>query len=285
MQPSQAAKKAFAIRLKDLRKNAGLSGVALAKTAGWHKTKVSKIEHATTAPSEEDIRAWARACGVEALIPELVAEARQVEAMWTEWRRVLAMRQPALQLSAIREYENTQLLRIYEPLIIPGIIQTFDYAKAMFIVNARIHGLPLEDVDEAARNRLARQYLVTEGRGTYSLILEAAALRIVYGDAQTMSAQLDFIEDLTAQPNFALGIIPFYTPRRQLAGDGFYLFDEAEVRQEFWPGAYSSKRPEDTMYFGRMFNMLREHAVYGDQARREIASARDGLHGELEATP
>ncbi|MFI7134014.1 helix-turn-helix domain-containing protein [Nonomuraea sp. NPDC050153] len=83
---SAEARKAFGIRLRDLRRDAGLNGKQLAARTGLHPTKVSRIEHARQNPSEDDIRAWCSACGTEAHIPELIAVYRDVQRMWTEYR-------------------------------------------------------------------------------------------------------------------------------------------------------------------------------------------------------
>ena len=84
-----AAKKAFGLKLRDLRKDAGLTGRQLAEASGLHNTKISRVEHGQQSPSEDDIRDWAIACGVARQIPELIAVSREVEQMWLEWRRDL----------------------------------------------------------------------------------------------------------------------------------------------------------------------------------------------------
>lgn len=80
------ARKAFGIRLRDLRRDAGLNGRELAALTGLHPSKISRIEHASQNPSEGDIRAWCIACGAEPLIPELIAIYRDVLQMWEEYR-------------------------------------------------------------------------------------------------------------------------------------------------------------------------------------------------------
>ena len=52
-------------RLREIRKNAGLTARALAAATGQHYTRVSKIEHGVQAPSDQDIRDWCRACGAD----------------------------------------------------------------------------------------------------------------------------------------------------------------------------------------------------------------------------
>ncbi|MEV6673376.1 helix-turn-helix transcriptional regulator [Streptomyces sp. NPDC051162] len=60
----EAARKAIADRLREIRKDAGLSGHTVAISAGWYKSKVSRLENAVTPASPEDIRAWCRVCGM-----------------------------------------------------------------------------------------------------------------------------------------------------------------------------------------------------------------------------
>ncbi len=88
--PSSSAKeaqKALGARLREIRKDAGLSGRALAAATCQHFTRVSKIEHGVQAPSDQDIGDWCRACGVEEQIPDLIATARAVESAYLEFRR------------------------------------------------------------------------------------------------------------------------------------------------------------------------------------------------------
>jgi len=54
------AREALGHRLRDLRKDAGLTGRQLALAAGWHNSKVSKIEYGRQTPTEDDIRLWCR---------------------------------------------------------------------------------------------------------------------------------------------------------------------------------------------------------------------------------
>ncbi|MFC5185385.1 helix-turn-helix domain-containing protein [Actinomadura harenae] len=279
LRPSDAAKKAFGVRLRDLRLDASLSGVALAKRCGWHKTKISKIEHGKQTPSEPDIRAWATACDAQGQIPELVAAHRDVEQMWLEYRRELRAGQKHIQLRSMALYEQTKLLRAYEALFIPGFLQTFEYSVAQFSIHAQLHGLPLEDVEQAARNRLARQRLLGTGTNAFSFVLEASALHNNIGGAEVMSGQFDRLLEISAMPYVSIGIIPLGHRRTLYPGEAFYLFDEQHVRQEFWTGLLRSSRPEDIAYFVRAFAALRAQAVHGEAAHAEIESARRRLRG------
>src|SRR5438477_606634 len=59
------ARRDLGARLGEIRRDAGLTGRTLARLCGWHESKVSRVEHAVTAPSDEDVRAWCRHCGAD----------------------------------------------------------------------------------------------------------------------------------------------------------------------------------------------------------------------------
>ncbi len=70
------------------RGHAGLTGRELARRCGWHESKVSRIEHARTAPSAEDVCAWCEHTGAADQADNLLAFLRSVEGMFIEWQRM-----------------------------------------------------------------------------------------------------------------------------------------------------------------------------------------------------
>jgi transcriptional regulator with XRE-family HTH domain len=121
---STAARRALGVRLRDLRLGAGLTGVELARLSGMHATKISKIEHGVQSPSENDLKVWAAACGVEDRLEELVAAGRETDQMWVEYRRELRLGQKRIQSRALPVYQGAERARIYESLHVPGILHT-----------------------------------------------------------------------------------------------------------------------------------------------------------------
>jgi transcriptional regulator with XRE-family HTH domain len=77
----QQAREALGARLREIRLDAGLTARTLARLAGWHFTKVSKLEHGTRRPSHDDIRAWCRHCRAEEQVTDLLATARSIDAV------------------------------------------------------------------------------------------------------------------------------------------------------------------------------------------------------------
>ncbi len=276
-QAAQAARKAFALRLKDLRLDARLNGRQLAAATGMLPSKISRIEHARQNPTEDDIRTWCRACSAEAQIPELIAAHREVEQMWLEHRREL---RAGFKHQSERNrplYEQSTLIQVYEPMAIPGFLQARHYIRASLDPIARFHGMR-DDLDTAVEGRLNRLRVLTSGITRFSFVVEATALYTVFGDQETMEAQYDFLITATRLPNVSLGIIPLGRTRKDMwPNGGFYIYDDRLVRCEQWTGLYQTERPEEIATFLKIFRLLREQAVLGDAARAEIDAARTYL--------
>ncbi|MDX6740492.1 helix-turn-helix transcriptional regulator [Actinocorallia sp. A-T 12471] len=271
-----AAKKAFGIRLKEIRLDASLTGNDLAARSGMRNSKISRIEHGRQNPTEDDIRAWCTACGVPERIPELIARHREIEQMWVEYRDEIRAGQVHIQSRSTPLYEGTRLLRAYEANLVPGILQTRAYFVAALTTSALLRGTPVADIEAAADARLARQHLVTAGTGlnNYSFVIEHGVLEHAFGDDAVMIGQMEFLIRATRLPNVALGVIPPWRRRIVRAGEGFYLFDEQLVRSEMWSGGFRTRRTEEVAFFVKLFGRLRDMAVYGDDARALITAAR-----------
>ncbi len=147
-------------RLRELRKDAGLTARALAMVTGQHYTRVSKIEHGVQSPSDQDIRGWCQACGATDQIPDLIATLRAVESAYLEYRQqARAGMKRVLGAHTLELYEATSVFRIYEHNVIPGLFQTADYCAAMLafwikFLNTR------NDLSEAVATRMERQRVI-----------------------------------------------------------------------------------------------------------------------------
>ncbi|GAA4232000.1 hypothetical protein GCM10022254_30750 [Actinomadura meridiana] len=127
---AQQAREALGARLRDLRKDAGLTGRALAALAGWDLAKISRIEHGRRTAKEADIRIWCLHCDAEDEIPELIATVRNINIMWLEWRRTLRTGTKIRQQHSLGLYERTKVFRVYQPTVVWGTLQTAAYATA-----------------------------------------------------------------------------------------------------------------------------------------------------------
>lgn len=270
--PAQQARDAFGARLRELRKDAQLTGRALATAAGWHEAKVSKIEHGRQPPSEEDLRAWCELCGCRDQLPDLIATVRHIEAMYVEWRREMQTGQRRLQESFVPLWERTHQFRIYEHGIIPGIFQTAEYATAIIAHNIERFKTP-NDLEEAVAVRMERQRVLYSGDRRFLVVLEEQALRTRVGDQQTMAGQLDRILAVMGLQRVSLGIVPAMAERHAWPAEGFWIYDDAKVIVETRSAVLTISQPREIGIYADVFRRLQRSAVYGEAARgliREI---------------
>lgn len=277
--PSDAARKAqeaLGLRLRDLRKDAGLSGRALAIATGWHFTRISKIENGVQGPSDQDIRIWCEACAAEEQVPDLIATARAVQSMYVEFRRQTRAGMKQLFQSSVPLYERTENFRIYEHNVIPGLFQTAEYAAQL--VSFWITFLETRnDLEDAVAARMERQRIIYQGSRKFSVVLEEAALRSQLGSPETMGGQLDRLLSVMTLPNISLGIVPLMTVRRVIGSTGFWIFDESLVAIETPTASIEVSQPQEIGLYSRMFEQLRRPALYGREARSLIISVLDEL--------
>ena len=270
------ARRAIAERLRELRRDAGLSGREVAQRTGWQPSKVSRIQNATTPPSDDDIRSWCAACGAEAEIPDLIAANRTADSMYVEWRRVQRSGLRRLQESYIPQYQRTTTFRVYSSTVIPGFVQTYEYAAALLGDIARVHGTP-DDVNEAAEARVARSQIIREGGRRFAFLLEESVLRHVVGDEAIMAGQLGYLLSVMALPAGSVGIIPAGRPRGMWTLETFSLLDERSVSVELLTAAITVTTPSEVAMYAHSFEEMASLAVYGAEARSLVSSAIEAL--------
>jgi transcriptional regulator with XRE-family HTH domain len=278
--PSSSAKQAreaLGGRLRELRKDAGLSARAVAVATGQHFTRVSKIEHGVQAPTDQDIRAWCRACGAEDQILDLLATLRAVESAYLEFRRqARAGMKRVLGTHTLELYKHTSLFRIYEHNVIPGLFQTAEYCTAMLSFWIKFLDTP-NDLEEAVAARMERQRVIYHGSKRFVTVLEEQALRTWFGTAEAQAGQLDRLLAVMSLPNVWLGIVPMMTERFAVGSAGFWIFDDTLAALETPTASIEVTRPQEIALYARMFEALKAPAVYGRAARALIAKTIDEL--------
>ncbi|MDF5755694.1 DUF5753 domain-containing protein [Spongiactinospora sp. TRM90649] len=271
-----AARRLIAQRLRELRLDAGLSARALAAAAGWHESKSSRIENAKTVPSDADLRAWCGACGAEGEIEELIAAARQADEMYVEWRRVHRAGLRRTQESGIARYEATRHFRVYCSHVVPGLLQTADYARALLASVAAFRGLP-DDSEAAAEARLTRSRVLHEGDHRFAILMEESVLHYRIGDAAIMAGQLDHLVAVMALPRVSLGVIPQTESRRLWPVEAFHIFDDTAVKVELLTASVNVIQPREIAQYAKGFDELAGMARYGRHAQELITVARQDL--------
>jgi transcriptional regulator with XRE-family HTH domain len=271
------AKEALGGRLRDIRRDAGLTGRQLALRAGWHSSKVSKIEYGRQTPSDEDLHVWCRTCGALDQLGDLVATVRDIEAMYVEWRRRLRTGTRRRQEKSRALEADTRLMRWYEPVLVPGILHTAEYAAAVIRQVIDFYEIP-DDIEAGVAARMERQQILYEGHHRFDFILAEQVLRTQVGDPQVMAGQLDRLLTVLSLPRVRLGIVParhrYSVPTNQLI-----MFDDRAVHVEAISAELTITQPREIALYAKAFEQLSESAVYGTAARDMIATALSEQRG------
>lgn len=242
----------------------------------WQPSKVSKIEHGKQTPSEADLRAWCESCDAAEELNDLVAAVRAIETQFAEWRRILRSGTKRRQQASASIYEKARLFRIYEPAVIPGLLQTKDYATAVLAITVDFLRVP-DDAEQRALARLERQKVLTHGDRRFHMVISEQALHTNVGGVDVMDAQLGRLLDLVKLPRLRLGIIPLDAPYRVPLHNGFWILDDRITQFDTYSAELSLVRPDEIAIYARAFERLAALAVYGPEAHRMIAIARTQL--------
>jgi transcriptional regulator with XRE-family HTH domain len=262
-----------------MRKDARLSGRALASALGWHYTKVSKLENGDRSPSEDDIRVWCAACSADDQIPDLIATVRHVASVHHEYRRQMQACMKHMTESSVPLYEQTSLFRVYDTTVFPGLFTTAEYAAALFRWWQGFMGLK-DDVDAAVEARMERQRVLYTGDRQFRVVIEEQVLRTRVGDADVMAGQLDRLMAVMSLPRVSIGIIPAGGVRHSLTQVSFWMFDDSRVRVETVSESLNITQPRDIALYARVFELLQRSAVHGREARQVISRALRDLTSE-----
>jgi len=274
-QPAEA-REALGARLREIRLDASLTARALAQLTGWHFTKVSKLEHGTRRPSPDDIRTWCKYCQAEDQVIDLIATARGIDGMYTEWRRQARAGMRHFQDSVRPLYEQTLLFRVYETTLIPGLLNTAGYAAAIVGFWARLMSLPA-DLESSVAARMDRQKILYTGKRRFAFVIEEQALRTQVGGAEVMAGQLDRLLALMSMPAISIGIVPRAGDRHALSQGSFWIFDETRVQVETVSAGLDITQPAEIRLYTEVFDLLQRSAVHGHGARELIRHAMGDL--------
>jgi len=273
----QRARQELAERLHDIRLDAGLTARALSAAAGWHEAKTSRIESAKQAPGDSDIQTWCRVCGAESEAPDLIAASRAADSMYVEWRRLHRTGLRRTQEARRPLYERTRLFKVYCSTVVPGFLQTPEYAGALLSAITNFRGTP-DDVDDAVRARMRRNRILHSPEHRFAIVVEESVLRYQLGSQEIMAAQLGHLLSILAVPSVSLGVIPFSAAGRQAwTLETFTVFDDSRVHVELLSAQVTVTAPSEITLYVRAFEKLAGLAVRGAQARALIMSAIDAL--------
>ncbi len=262
--------------LSRLRENSGLSRVEVAERIGSTDTTLWRYETGLTRPRPSDVSVLTEVYGVtgearDSLI-QMAREARQ-RGWWHRHRQAL---KPGFD-SYIGLEAEASVVRTYEPLVVPGLMQTEPYARA--IIEATAMTQAPSEVDEKVSVRISRQQLLHGPGDPIQLValLDEAVLRRQIGSRAVMREQLEHLVDLGKLPNVEIRVIPFSAGAHAAMDGKFCLlsFPEAEdpdlVYLEQATSGLMPEDPEEVRRYTLMFGSLSALALGAEASTTFIA--------------
>jgi transcriptional regulator with XRE-family HTH domain len=270
----RASGEALGARLRSLRLGAGLTGEQLAErlhrsqARSWSQSKVSRIEAGNVARADpEDIAAWGRACGAStAEVEELLASLAAIKSEYSAWRLQLGRGARSKQRDYMELEARSTRMRVFEPIVVPGLLQTAEYARYRLQEVQAQHGLP-DDVVEAVQGRMERQRVLYDTAKHFEFLLLESAVRLQLCPPDVLPSQLGHLLTLSTLSNVELGIIPIDSRVETAPLHGFWIFDDDLVLVETIAAELMLREPEEIALYAAAFGVLRRSARFGDDAR------------------
>jgi transcriptional regulator with XRE-family HTH domain len=202
--PTTVRRRRLGIELRGLREAAGLTIEQVAERLEYSISKISRIENAQVSATPGDVQGMLEVYEVsDSRRDELVQLAREArhKGWWYDYRDL-----PKVPLSALET--EAEFIFQFSALIIPALLQTRDYARAILEgIRLDLHG---DEIDRRLEFRAARQAMFTrDDPPTYWVVLDQAALHRWVGDRETMKAQLQYLRTAATSPNITLQVLPF----------------------------------------------------------------------------
>ncbi|WP_030348064.1 helix-turn-helix domain-containing protein [Streptomyces sp. NRRL S-1022] len=205
--------------LRRLRESAGLKAREVAALLSSTSAQMSQVEAGLAGVSEERVRRLAAhyACADEELIDALVAMATdRTHGWWEEYRGVL----PPVFLDVAETEHHATFLREVVTSHVPGLLQTPDYARAVF--GYMVPELPKSELEPRVEHRMRRKSVLERDVPVpYETVVHEAALRILVSDRQAARHQLQEVLRAIEHGHVTVRVIPF--TKEGFAGAGIEM--------------------------------------------------------------
>jgi transcriptional regulator with XRE-family HTH domain len=225
-------------RLGDYRQQSGLSGTELAARLGIHQATWSKIESGKAKVSPKVLTRTVDVldipAGVAAQLEALRRKADQ-PGWWQDYGDILS---EAVQM-LIELEADASWIRTYEGAVIPGLLQTRDYAER--IITAGSPHMRAADIDRYLALRMRRQKRLSEGMRLTAIVGEAAIRQQVGGPA-LLCDQLRHITRVVREHDVTVQVVPFTADAHPALGDSFVIIqwpDETDPEAVYVDGVTS----------------------------------------------
>jgi transcriptional regulator with XRE-family HTH domain len=253
--------------LRRLREEARVTIDVVADRLGCSPSKVSRIETGHTSATPRDVKDMLDVYGIDGVasdeLVQIAREARQ-KGWWHPYSTVLVGAYVGLEAAA-------RSIRAYEQQVIPGLLQSEDYAVAM-IRAARQSDTPLE-IDRRVHVRMARQsLLIQDDPIDLWVVLDEAVLSRPVGGHDVMLDQLVRLTEAAKLPNVTLQVLPFAAGAHAGMDGTFAILDfpEAEdpdvVYAENATGGLFLEKSDELKKYSSIFDTIRSTALTPEES-------------------
>ncbi|MFJ2444553.1 helix-turn-helix domain-containing protein [Streptomyces sp. NPDC087658] len=278
------ARRKLGAALRMLRDQHALTTEEVGAHLNCHNSKVSRIENAKRACTKKDFDGLMDLFGVEeprlSELKALMIKGRQrVPPWWYAFNDVISANYAeflAYEAEAVHCFE-------FQPLLIPGPLQTSDYARA--VTSIGFTALGPDQVDSLVEVRMQRQERLREEE---PLIMDAvvteAALHLLVGGTQVMRGQLRHLIKVSTLDNVRFRVIPFHAGEKGASTGAFLLFAsgrDIEAEVAFIESAENTTAYQDDPLtlkrLSRLFRNLSDAALSEDDSRELVESIEKEL--------
>ena len=265
--------------LRRARLEAGLTQDQVASAMDWSLSKLIRIENGTVNISTNDLKAILahyKITGEERTAAFLaLSRGARERSWWSGYRDVASPR-----LLQMIEYEAASIItRNFQPLLVPGLLQTEAYARNVYQrLNPQESASRLESLVEV---RMRRQELLSRSDAPllFFIIAQAVVQRVVGGNA-AMRRQLSQLIELAAMPNLTIEVVPFEAGAHPGLLGSFLIYefpDAADDDALYLEGPtgdlLSRDNPEEILSFREKFEQIRQISL-GPEASVNLLGER-----------
>lgn len=271
----------LAAELRRLRERTGLTGDQVAERLGWSGSKISRIELNRIGVKLADLRRLLDLYGVSAAHRDEL-QALATESLGTGSLEVLPSTLTAELSSYMDEETEAKSVWNWEPLIVPGLLQTERYARAIIDGWTSIMPTTREEVERRVGARIARQRLLTRDPPLeLSAVVDESVLYRKIGGPSVMREQMEHLIEASHLPNVRLQILALGGEHPLGTGSFSYMqFTQRHeiplndiVNVEQLARNYDVEQEADTLQYQLAFRRLSALALPPTESRHMIAEA------------
>jgi transcriptional regulator with XRE-family HTH domain len=273
----------LAAELRRLRERAGFIGEEVARRLEWSTSKVSRLERGQSGVKRTDLR---RLLDLYRVDPrrreELLALAE--EAQHSGRLKAISAGLPGEHAEFLNVEAEAESVWNWEPQIVPGLLQTEDYARAVMLGWHSMFTEPPSEVDRRVEaRRLRQQALQRDPPLQLSVVMDESVLHRKLGEASVMRAQLQHIVEVSRLPNIRVRVLPLKTHPPVTTGAFTYVkFPQLHdvplsdtVTFEHLTGTDQVDGQDDAYRYAVAFRALEENSLGLDESREIVGAAAE----------